>query len=96
MGGPTSEAPAAFYLVGMGVAIVEMLSKSPVVEGPATACRHCGRFLKLETSVGMGDINDKVFLSGQSEVKALCSAAANQTKRLESLESLDVAEIKQY
>ena len=83
MGRPSSEAPAAFYLVGMCVAVVEMLSKSLSFESPATACIHCGRGLKLEASVGWEVINDKVFLPRQSEVKALCSAAANLIERLE-------------
>ena len=77
MGGPSSEAPAAFYLVGMCVAVVEMLSKSFGFESPATACMHCGRGSKLETSVGWEDVKDKMFLPRQSDVKALCSAAAN-------------------
>ena len=52
VGGPSSEAPAAFYLVGMCVAVVEMLSKSFGVKSPATAGMHCGLDSKLEESVG--------------------------------------------
>ena len=43
VGRPSSEAPAAFYLVGVRVAVVEMLSKSLGFESPATASMHCGR-----------------------------------------------------
>ena len=71
VGRPSSEAPAAFYLAGMCVAVVEMLSKSLGFESPATACMHCGRGSKLEISVGWEDINDKMFLPRQSDVKAL-------------------------
>ena len=43
VGGPSGITPAAFDLVGMGVAVVQMLSKSVPFEGPATAVIHCGR-----------------------------------------------------
>ena len=89
VGRPSSEAPAAFYLVGMSVAVVEMLSKSLGFESSATACMHCERGSELEASVGWEDINDKVFLPRQSDVKALCSAASNLIKRLESSKSFD-------
>lgn len=82
MGWPSSVAPAAFYLVGMCVAVVVMLSESLGFESPATACIHCGRGSKLETSVGWENVNDKIFLPRQSDVKALYSAAPNQIKRL--------------
>ena len=43
MGGPSSETPATFDLVGMSVAVVEVLSESLGFEGPATAIVHdCG------------------------------------------------------
>ena len=71
VGGPSSETPAAFYLVGMGVAVVEMLSKSFGFEIPATACMHCGQGSKVETSVGWEGVNEKMFLPRQSDVKAL-------------------------
>lgn len=70
VGGPSSEAPTAFYLVGMCVAIVEMLTKSLGIETPATACMHCGRDSKLETGVGWEDVNDTLFFPYQSDVKA--------------------------
>ena len=85
VGRPSSEAPAAFYLVGVCVAVVEMLSKSLGFESPATACMHFRRGSKLETSVGWEDVNDKMFLPRQSDVKALAlsSATANLIKRLD-------------
>ena len=44
MGGPSSETPATFDLIGMSVAVVEVLSESFGFEGPATAIVHeCGR-----------------------------------------------------
>ena len=90
VGWPSSVAPAAFDLVGMCVAVVVMLSKSLGFESPATACIHCGRGSKLETSVGWEDVNDKMFLPSQSDVKALYSAAPKLIKRLESSKSFDV------
>ena len=61
---PSSVAPAAFYLVGMCVAVVVMLSKSLGFESPATACIHCGRGSKLETSVGWE--NDRMLMTKYS------------------------------
>lgn len=48
VGGPSSEAPAAFNLVCMCVAVVKMLPKSSRFKSPATAFVHCGRVLKKE------------------------------------------------
>ena len=58
VGRPSSEAPAAFYLVGMCVAVVEMLSNTLGFKSPATACIHCGRGSKLDTSVGWEDCTE--------------------------------------
>ena len=44
MGGPSSKTPATFDLIGMSVAVVEVLSESLGFEGSATAIVHsCGR-----------------------------------------------------
>ena len=52
MGRPSSEAPAAFNLVCMGVAIVEVLPKALRFKRPATALIHCAWILKWEISAG--------------------------------------------
>ena len=58
MGGPSSEAPAAFNLVCMGVAVVKMLPKRSYFKGTATAFVHCGRCLGRKKVLGREQRND--------------------------------------
>lgn len=51
VGRPSSEAPAAFNLVCMRVAVVEVLAKSLRFESPATAFMHDGRGPKMKISI---------------------------------------------
>lgn len=54
MGRPSSVAPAAFNLVCMRVAVVEVLAKSPCFKSPATAVIHSERGPKMKVSTQCG------------------------------------------
>ena len=56
VGGPSSEAPAAFNLVRMCVAIVKVLPEALPFECPATAFVHSWLFLRLIPGVATTEL----------------------------------------